>query len=174
MRRGRSNNAPPASTQRTRRSMVSNRSRDTGPELRVRRALHRAGFRYRIHYQAVAGLRCAVDIAFTKQKIAVFIDGCFWHSCPDHVSRAPRIGTSHADWWIAKLYRNVERDHRVDEALSQAGWTVVRFWEHEAPEYIVEQLQLLLGRRVSEHRLGIAPTEHITAMPGVVRQFDEF
>jgi DNA mismatch endonuclease (patch repair protein) len=119
-------------------------------------------------------VRCAVDIAFTKRKFAVFIDGCFWHSCPDHASRAPRIGTGHAGWWIAKLRRNVERDRRVDEALSQAGWTVVRFWEHEASDYIVEQLQLLLGNRMSEHRLTVAPTEHITAMPGDVRRFDVF
>jgi len=124
--------------------MRANRARDTGPELGVRRELHRRGLRYRVHGQPVPGLRCRPDIIFVRERVAVFVDGCFWHLCPEH-------GTSPAangEWWRHKLEANVERDRRNDAALGAAGWHVVRVWEHEAPVEAADRVsQVLTGRR---------------------------
>ena len=107
--------------------MRSNRRTDTKPELALRTALHAKGYRYRKDLRLDLPLRrVRPDIAFTSRKVAVFVDGCFWHACPDHGSKP-----KNNDWyWSPKLARNVERDHAVNEALAQAGWTVVRLWEH--------------------------------------------
>lgn len=107
--------------------MQANRRRDTSPELAVRKLLHAAGLRYRVDYRVVPELRARADLAFTRARIAVFIDGCFWHSCPEHGTR-PK---SNADYWIPKLARNVQRDRATDAALESLGWLVLRFWEHE-------------------------------------------
>lgn len=104
-------------------------SRDTKPELALRRELHRRGFRYRVGTAPVAGLRRRADIVFTRRKIAVFVDGCFWHRCPEHGSD-PR---NNAEWWRSKLDGNVERDRQTNALLSAAGWRVVRVWEHDNP-----------------------------------------
>ena len=103
--------------------------RDTTPELALRRELHRRGLRYRVDAAPLPGLRLRADVLFTRRRVAVFLDGCFWHRCPDH-GTAPR---HNADWWRAKLDRNVERDRQTDAALTEAGWSVVRVWEHEDP-----------------------------------------
>lgn len=108
--------------------MKANRGRDTSPELAVRRLLHADGLRYRVDYAPIGGRRRA-DIVFTRQKIAIFIDGCFWHGCPAHATR-PK---TNVDYWTPKLDRNVERDRETTVLLQLAGWTVLRFWEHEAP-----------------------------------------
>lgn len=111
--------------------MRANRGRDTGPEVRLRSALHRAGLRFRKNLPVVAGeVRVRPDVVFPRRRIAVFSDGCWWHACPEH-GTSPR---SNVDYWLPKLVRNVERDRRVDAALRAAGWTVVRVWEHEDPE----------------------------------------
>ena len=109
--------------------MRANRPRDTGPELGVRRELHRRGLRYRVHGRPVPGLRCRPDVIFTRARVAVFVDGCFWHVCPEHGTTPSANG----DWWRRKLLANVERDRRNDTALTAAGWKVVRIWEHEDP-----------------------------------------
>jgi DNA mismatch endonuclease, patch repair protein len=108
-------------------NMRSNRRTDTKPEMALRVALHAKGYRYRKDFRLDLPLRrVRPDIAFTRRKVAVFVDGCFWHACPDHGSKP-----KNNDWyWSPKLARNVERDRAVDEALAQAGWTVVRIWEH--------------------------------------------
>lgn len=104
-------------------------SRDTAPEVAVRRRLHAAGHRYRLH-RPVPGLpRRTIDIVFPGPKVAVFLDGCFWHGCPEHATR-PK---SNADWWRAKLDRNMARDLETTDRLTSEGWTVLRFWEHEDP-----------------------------------------
>jgi DNA mismatch endonuclease (patch repair protein) len=106
----------------------ANRRTDTKPELALRRALHRLGYRYRKDYRLdlESGRRVRPDIAFTARKVAVFVDGCFWHACPQHGSK-PRAN----EWyWGPKLVKNVERDRVNDAALILAGWTVVRLWEH--------------------------------------------
>lgn len=108
-------------------TMRANRSRDTGPELRLRRALHAAGYRYRVNIAlSVPGKRVKPDIIFTRQRLAVFIDGCYWHSCPEH----GRMPSDPSGYWKAKLQRNVDRDQAVDQALRAAGWRVLRIWEH--------------------------------------------
>lgn len=116
-----------ASTPGSRASMQSNRGRDTTPELTVRRRLHAMGLRYRVSVRPVANLRRTADIVFTRARIAVFIDGCFWHGCPEHYQAPVRNG----DFWLAKRTRNRERDAETDAALTAAGWTPLRFWEHE-------------------------------------------
>jgi DNA mismatch endonuclease (patch repair protein) len=113
--------------------MQGNRRRDTRPERALRSAVFARGLRYRADHpiRAAEGVRpIRADLVFTAVKLAVFVDGCFWHSCPDHGTRPTR--NSH--YWDAKLERNVERDRRYDALLADAGWTVVRVWEHEDVE----------------------------------------
>lgn len=114
----------------TRRSMLGNKARDTRPELKVRRLLHGQGLRYRVNARPLAGLNRTADIVFSRQKVAVLIDGCYWHGCPDHYT-APK---ANADYWRDKVGRNRERDAETRRLLTDAGWTVLRFWSHEDPE----------------------------------------
>lgn len=109
--------------------MQANRSRDTRPELAVRVLLHARGLRYRVNYRPVRDLRRTADIVFTRRRLAVFIDGCYWHACPEHGSQ-PSVN---AAYWTPKLKRNQDRDRETTERLSAEGWTVLRFWEHEDP-----------------------------------------
>lgn len=124
-----------ASTEGSRNSMRSNRRRDTLPELAVRRRLHAAGLRYRVDFAPLGGRRRA-DIVFTRQHVAEFIDGCYWHGCPDHATFPKR----NSDYWLPKLARNVERDRETDQSLREAGWTVLRFWEHESPDDVARRI----------------------------------
>lgn len=109
--------------------MRSNRGRDTGPERALRQLLHAAGCRYRVDYAPGPNKRRRADIVFTRLRIAVFVDGCFWHSCPVH-GTVPR---RNADYWVPKLERNRVRDAETTQTLEAAGWTVIRIWEHELP-----------------------------------------
>jgi DNA mismatch endonuclease, patch repair protein len=108
-------------------NMKANRRTDTKPELALRSALHALGYRFRKDYRLdLAARRVRPDIAFTSRKVAVFVDGCFWHACPEHGSKP-----KNNEWyWSPKLQKNVERDRAADAALAEAGWTVVRLWEH--------------------------------------------
>lgn len=111
-----------------RRNMQANRRRDTGPELALRSALHRLGYRYRCDLRIdLAGGRVRPDIVFTKKKIAVFVDGCFWHGCPEH-GRRPTINPQ---YWNPKIEGNINRDRRHSDMLVESGWKVIRIWEHE-------------------------------------------
>jgi DNA mismatch endonuclease, patch repair protein len=123
--------------------MQANRPRDTAPEVRLRRALHARGLRFRKHYRPVVSARCEVDVAFTRIQVAVLIDGCFWHRCPVHATDPKANGS----WWETKLSANVARDRRNDTALREAGWTVLRFWEHEALTDVVETIDLAVRPR---------------------------
>lgn len=119
-----------ASTAHVRASMKSNRRRDTRPELAVRRLVHAAGLRYRVDFAPMPGSRrLKADLVFTRARVAVFVDGCFWHGCPLHHTVAKR----NAKFWAEKVAANRARDERVNSALCEAGWTVLRFWEHENP-----------------------------------------
>ena len=113
--------------------------RDSFPELRVRRALHHRGLRFRVQ----GALPGRPDIVFSRAKIAVFIDGCFWHQCPDHSS----LPKNNAEWWSAKLGRNVTRDREKDEALRILGWEPVHVWEHEDPEAAADRIERLWRSR---------------------------
>ncbi|MBI5161190.1 MAG: very short patch repair endonuclease [Micrococcales bacterium] len=128
-----------------RRNMRANRRRDTGPEVAVRSILHARGFRYRTDYRIDAGTaRPRPDIVFTRQRVAVFIDGCFWHSCPEH-GRNPQ---NNSGYWTPKLLRNRERDEAQTEALTASGWHVLRAWEHEDPAQVADRV----GKAVIELR----------------------
>ena len=110
--------------------MQANRSRDTKPEMAVRRLLHAHGLRYRVDVRPLPYLRRRADIVFTRLKIAVFIDGCFWHGCPEHGTMPGR----NSEWWRWKIAKNQARDRDTDEKLEALGWTVIHIWEHEAPD----------------------------------------
>src|SRR5262245_26407929 len=99
---------------------------DSRPELELRREVHRRRMRFAVNRRDLPG---TPDIVFTRARIAVFVDGCFWHMCPEHRS----IPTNNRDWWLAKLEANVERDRRKDEALKELGWLPLHFWEHDDP-----------------------------------------
>lgn len=118
--------------------MKGNRKRDTRPEMALRSALHRVGFRFRRDYPIrLEGRRTVrVDIAFTKARVAVFVDGCFWHSCPEHGNR-PKVNDG---YWGPKLARNVQRDREHDEALRSIGWRSIRVWEHEDVDQATERV----------------------------------
>lgn len=120
--------------------MQGNRSSGTRPEVALRSELHRRGLRFRKHMQVVIGLRCKPDIVFPRAKVAVFVDGCFWHQCPEHRTD-PRTNSA---YWTAKLERNVARDRRNDIELQAAGWRVVRVWEHESPSSAADRVATAL------------------------------
>lgn len=101
--------------------------RDTAPELALRKELHRRGLRYRLQTRVPGNHRRTIDIAFTRAKVAVFVDGCFWHGCPQHAMR-PK---ANSEWWRWKIEGNQARDANTTELLHAAGWSVVRVWEHE-------------------------------------------
>lgn len=117
-------------TPEVRRRMRSQLRRDTEPELRLRRALFAAGLRYRCAFPVLGRPRRTIDIAFTKQRLAVFVDGCFWHGCPDHFVPPKR----NADWWGAKIAANRARDAETDQLLISGEWRVLRIWEHTSTE----------------------------------------
>ena len=116
--------------------MQHQRRRDTKPELALRRALHARGWRFRVDIAPLPGLRRRADIVFTRQRVAVYIDGCFWHGCPTH-GTTPRNNRA---WWVAKLQANATRDRNTDERLQAAGWTAIRAWEHTP---LIEEVELV-------------------------------
>lgn len=126
--------------------MQQTRRRDTPAEVALRSALHRAGLRYRVDVAPVRGIRRRADIVFSRQRIAVYMDGCFWHGCPAH-GTLPKANNA---WWAAKLRANRERDADTDRQLAAAGWLVLRFWEHEDPA----KAALVVAESVDERRHG--------------------
>ena len=124
--------------------MQGNRSAETLPEVALRSALHRTGLRFRKNARPHPGIRCRADIVFPTERIAVFVDGCFWHRCPEH-GTDPRTNSR---YWRAKLDRNVARDRRNDADLGAAGWIVLRVWEHEPVlEAVARITRTVLERR---------------------------
>jgi len=123
--------------------MQGNRSRDSRAEVAVRSALHRSGLRFRKHARPLPDLECEADAVFRPERVAVFIDGCFWHGCPEH-GRRP---SGNAPYWHAKLGRNVARDRRNDSLLHEAGWVVLRAWEHEDPTAVAERVRAVVVDR---------------------------
>ncbi len=120
--------APPASDEGTRRSMMSNRRSDTKPEIVFRSILHRSGLRFRKdRYIKFDRRGVKVDVVFPTEKVAVFIDGCFWHRCPEHATTPTR----NHEYWSTKFQRNMDRDRSNDKDLQERGWQVIRIWEHE-------------------------------------------
>lgn len=130
-------NPPEPPTASTSARMSRQKSQDTGPELALRRLLHRRGLRYRVAYRVPELPRRTIDIAFTRARIAVFVDGCFWHGCPEHGSSPHH----NAAWWRDKIARNRERDAQTTRHLEGLGWTVVRVWEHESPDDVAPRVE---------------------------------
>lgn len=115
-------------------------SRDTAPEVAVRKLLHASGLRYRVNVPVPGMPRRTIDIVFPKAKIAVFLDGCFWHGCPLHATH-PK---ANAEWWRAKLDKNMARDTETTSHLTAEGWTVLRFWEHESVDEVARRIRAVV------------------------------
>jgi DNA mismatch endonuclease (patch repair protein) len=124
--------------------MQANRSRDTAPEMALRRLLHAQGFRYRVSARPLKGVRRTADLVFGPARVAVFVDGCFWHCCPDHGT----VPKANSDYWKPKLARNVARDRETDQLLAEAGWLALRIWEHEDSEQAAADVAQVVNSRL--------------------------
>ncbi|SFE16071.1 T/G mismatch-specific endonuclease [Actinopolyspora alba] len=121
--------------------MSRQKRRDTGPEMQLRRTLHRMGLRYRVNLPLPGMPRRRADVTFTRARLAIFVDGCFWHRCPRHGTDP----ANNSSWWARKLNSNVARDRETDERLREAGWNVLRFWEHEDMSEAATRVAALLS-----------------------------
>lgn len=128
------NLTPPSDV--VRRQMQAQKTAGTRMELQVRRRLHALGYRYRVDRRPLPNEKFKGDIVWSGRRLVVFLDGCFWHGCPVH-GTTPKSNT---DWWRNKIEGNRARDRRVDDLLRQKGWTVLRFWEHDDTEAIVQAI----------------------------------
>jgi DNA mismatch endonuclease (patch repair protein) len=120
----------------TTKRMVATRGRDNPRERALRSTLHKRGLRFRLHRRLLTNSRRTVDVVFLRARVAVFLDGCFWHGCPSH-GTWPK---NNADWWREKIETNIARDRDTDRRLEELGWTVVRVWEHEPIEAAADRL----------------------------------
>jgi len=141
---------PSASSPAALRRMQSARQRDTKPELMLRSALHRRGLRFFVDRAPSPTVRRRADVVFPRLRIAVYIDGCFWHGCPLH-GTWPK---ANADWWREKIARNRERDRDTNRQLADANWTVVRVWEHESTDEAAERIENAVRLTASNTGLG--------------------
>ena len=134
-----------ASSRAVRANMQANRGRDTGPELALRSLLHARGLRYRVDARPIPDIRRRADLVFPKDRVAVFVDGCFWHGCPEH----SRPAKKNAEAWSFKIEGNRARDAETNSLLRSAGWTVIRVWEHddvgEAATTVADAIALIRG-----------------------------
>ena len=127
--------------------MQANKGRDTKPELALRRAVHALGLRYRVSVRPLPSIKRTADLVFTRAKVAVFLDGCFWHGCPDHHTKS----VTNAAYWADKVERNQARDCETNNLLKEAGWTVVRIWEHENPNEAALKVQSIVNSQKRIH-----------------------
>jgi DNA mismatch endonuclease (patch repair protein) len=134
---------PVASSMAALKRMQAAKPRDTAPEKAIRSALHRLGLRYSLDVKPVEDLNRRADILFRSLKIAVFVDGCFWHGCPIHGTQAK----ANAEFWRTKINRNQERDTQTTKYLEQAGWKVIRVWEHEDPILASKKIYRIVNQR---------------------------
>ena len=137
---------PKPSSQAARNRMLAQRQRDTTAELKIRRLLHRRGLRYRVDYVVIAKPRRRADIAFPRAKVAVFVDGCFWHGCPRHGTSSK----SNARFWKDKIDTNRKRDKDTSTRLRKMGWGVVRAWEHENPNKVADKIERIVMKRMAD------------------------
>lgn len=132
-----------ATTAAVRKSMQSNRSRDTRPELALRRVLHAMGLRYRVCARPLPELRRTADLVFRPSRVAVEVRGCFWHGCPEHY-RAP---SANNPYWSAKVARNMARDAATEQTLAEAGWQLISVWEHDDVAEAAEKIYAAVRER---------------------------
>ncbi|MET7753962.1 very short patch repair endonuclease [Streptomyces sp. NPDC005389] len=137
-----------ASSPGTRRSMQSNKGRDTKPEQALRKAAHALGLRYHVSERPIPAIRRTADLVFTRARIAVFLDGCFWHVCPEHFT----VSRTNPEYWAEKAEKNRARDRQTDRLLQEAGWAVLRVWEHEDPLQAAARLKALYDHRIATQR----------------------
>lgn len=123
--------------------MSAQLSQNTKIELRLRSLLHARGLRYRVHHRPLSGQRRTADIVFTRAKVAVYVDGCFWHGCPQHATWPKR----NAAFWRDKIETNMHRDQQTDASLAAAGWVSVRVWEHEDAAAAADRVTALVKSR---------------------------
>lgn len=135
---------PPASSDDVLRRMRVTKQRDTPPEIALRSELHRRGLRYGLHATLIAGLQRRGDIVFRRARVAVFVDGCFWHGCPKH-GTWPK---AHATWWREKILTNRRRDIDTDRRLRQSGWRALRIWSHEVPARAAHSIEAIVRERL--------------------------
>jgi DNA mismatch endonuclease, patch repair protein len=138
--------APSASSPTVRRVMIANRSSNTTPERLLRRALFKAGVRFRLNVRPISKFKCNADIVVRSQRLCVFVDGCFWHGCPKHFG-CPKINSG---WWKEKIEATKGRDRTQSVRLRAAGWNVIRIWEHEVTttkiSSVVSRIQRIIAR----------------------------
>lgn len=134
-----------ASSEGVRSSMRSNKGRDTKPELALRSAVHALGLRYRVSVRPIKELRRTADLVFTRAKVAVFLDGCFWHGCPQHHT----VAAANAKFWAGKVEGNRARDRDTDMRLNMAGWVSVRVWEHDDPVEAAQRVRDVVAGRIA-------------------------
>jgi len=127
---------PVPSSEEARKRMENQPQRDTHPEKKIRTILHQMGLRYRIDYRPIPGIRCKADFAFIRPKVAVFVDGCFWHGCPEH-GTWPK---ANASFWRDKIETNRRRDDDTNRRLEENGWLPIRIWEHDDPEKAAKKI----------------------------------
>lgn len=132
--------------------MLANLPRDTAAEVLLRRALHRAGFRYWKDRRLELGIRCKADVVFPRERVCVFVDGCFWHRCAAHFV-APKTNSA---WWEEKIQATVDRDLRQADLLRAHGWTVIRVWEHDVAPQHIGRLVAMIIRSLRQRRSGAA------------------
>ena len=137
----RTSSAPHPSSPGVSARMARQARRDTKPELALRSALHRQGLRFRVDYHVPGMARRTIDVAFPGKKVALFVDGCFWHGCPLHGT----YPTANADWWAEKIAANRRRDVETTEHLRGLGWQVLRLWEHDLPDGVGTAANLVRG-----------------------------
>jgi DNA mismatch endonuclease, patch repair protein len=123
--------------------MRATRRRDTPGELALRRELHRRGLRYRVDFRPEPSLRRRADIVFTRSRVCVFVDGCYWHGCPDH-GTWPK---ANAIWWREKIEANRRRDADTNARLKSTGWLVLRAWEHEDAVEVADRIEAAVRGR---------------------------
>jgi DNA mismatch endonuclease (patch repair protein) len=132
-------------------------TRDTGPEQALRRELHSRGLRYRVDVPPVPGVRTRADLVFRPSRVAVYVDGCFWHGCPDHMV----LPKSNRGWWQKKLALNIRRDRATDGTLAELGWVVIRVWEHDDPASAADRIQSVVNARRPRDRHPIHGTTSV-------------
>lgn len=143
--RGRDKRTLPTTPEMSRR-MSTQLSKNTRIELQLRSALHARGLRYRIHRRPLQAVRRHADIVFSRAKVAVYVDGCFWHGCPQHATWPRR----NAAFWRDKIETNIQRDQETDRSLVEAGWIPVRVWEHDAVDEAADRIARLVRSRVGQ------------------------
>ena len=148
--------APEASSELVRRAMQANVGRETTPEQMVRQFLRLQGFRFRTDDRPLPSLRCAADLVFRRIQLCIFIDGCFWHGCPKHF-RQPAANSA---WWAEKIGANRVRDRRNTRILRQAGWEVIRVWEHQLGKQMLRNLIESINTR--QRRILHAPRRSVS------------